>query len=127
MAVKMITSRRTRRSWWLPLARPTATMPQSIMQSRLSNEAAFQILRQLLSPFSPSCSSAACHVDSPFRSTSMKLMHDCVNGITPELLHRKCNRRAVNGRAVATAASAMRESLVVLPETRHHQEPSPVL
>ena len=26
------------------------------------------------------------HVDSPFRSTSMKLMHDCVNEITPELL-----------------------------------------
>ena len=86
MAVKMITSRRTRRSWWLPLARPTATMPQSIMQSRLSNEAAFQILRQLLSPFSPfSRARQRDHVDSPFRSTSMKLMHDCVNEITPEL------------------------------------------
>ena len=56
----------------------------------------------------------------------MKLMHDYVNEITPELLHRNRNRRAVNGCAVATSASAMRESLLVLPETRHHQEPSPV-
>ena len=56
----------------------------------------------------------------------MKLMHDCVNEITPELLYYICACGAVNGRAVATSASAVRKSLSFLPETRHHQEPSPV-
>ena len=44
----------------------------------------------------------------------MKLEADSVNEFTPELLYRKRNRRAVNGRAVASDASAMRETDVVL-------------
>ena len=59
------------------------------------------------------------HVDSPFRSTSMKLIHDCVNEITPELLHRNCNRRAVKGHVVATSASSMRECGLVLRFSGH--------
>ena len=56
----------------------------------------------------------------------MKLESDSGVGLTPELLYPNGACGAVNGRAVATSVSAMRESLLVLPETRHHQEPSPV-
>ena len=56
----------------------------------------------------------------------MKLESDSGVGLTPELLYLIGACGAVNGRAVASAASAMRESLLVLPETRHDQEPSPV-
>ena len=51
----------------------------------------------------------------------MKTVMDSVNEITPELLYLKRNRRAVNGRAVASDASAMRERTLVLRLT--HREP----
>ena len=56
----------------------------------------------------------------------MKLMHDYVNEITPELLHRNRNRRAVNGHAVAASASSMREQTLVLRQTRHRGGATPV-
>ena len=56
----------------------------------------------------------------------MKTVMDSVNEITPELLHRNRNRRAVNGRAVATSASAMRESVVVLRLTSYRDGATPV-
>ena len=79
------------------------------MQSRLSHEAALQIMRKLLSPSCHLARRRRVYVDSRYRRTSMKTVMDSVNEITPELLYLKRNRRAVNGRAVASDASAMRE------------------
>ena len=56
----------------------------------------------------------------------MKLMLDSVVGSSSELLYSKRNFGAVNGRAVATSASDLRESILVLPETSHVEQPSPV-
>ena len=87
------------------------------MQSRLSHEAALQIMRKLLSPSCHLARRRRVYVDSRYRRTSMKTVMDSVNEITPELLHPKRSCGAVNGRAAEPAASAVRETDVVLPET----------
>ena len=53
-------------------------------------------------------------VDSLFRSTSMKLLLDCVLLLTPDLQLRTRHSRAVTGHAAEEAASAMREREVFL-------------
>ena len=77
------------------------------MQVRLSCSRGFHTMRKLLSPSSPSSTAGGGdHVDSLFRSTSMKLLLDSGNGLTPELLYPKRNRGAVTGQAAATSAPA---------------------
>ena len=56
-------------------------------------------------------------VDSLFRSTSMKLLLDCVLLLTPDLQLRTRHSRAVTGHAAEEAASAMRERQVFLHES----------
>ena len=56
----------------------------------------------------------------------MKMESDSGVGLTPELLHSKRTSRAVNGRAVATPASSMRESVAVLPESGRVHDHTPV-
>ena len=57
----------------------------------------------------------------------MKTVMDSVNEITPELLYSKRTSRVVNGRAIASDASAMRERTLVLPESGYDEQPSPVV
>ena len=56
----------------------------------------------------------------------MKLESDSGVGLTPELLRYVGACGAVNGRAVATSASAVRKSDVVLLESGRTSQPIPV-
>ena len=56
----------------------------------------------------------------------MKMESDSGVGLTPELLHRTRTSHAVNGRAAEAAASSMRESDVVLPESGRVHDHTPV-
>ena len=51
---------------------------------------------------------------------------DSVHGLTPELLYEKRNSRAVNGRVVATSASAVRERTLVLRLRSYREGGTPV-
>ena len=66
------------------------------------------------------------HVDGRHGATFMKLESDSGVGLTPELLRYVGACGAVNGRAVATSASAVRKSDVVLPEAGRFQHHTPV-
>ena len=71
---------------------------------------------------------AACswHVDSLFRSTSMKLLLDSGIGLTPDLQLGTRHSRAVAAHAVETAVSAMREREVFLGFASSPTAPPPV-
>jgi hypothetical protein len=65
-------------------------------------------------------------VDSLLGATSMKIVMDSVNEITPELLSRTRTSRAVNGRAADPAASRVRERNLVLRQTCRVEGHTPV-
>jgi len=79
-----------------------ATWSAAIMQSRLPHETALQVLRKLLSASCHRARRRRVHVDSLYRTTSMKLTVDSVNEITPDLQLHTRKSRVVTGHGAET-------------------------
>ena len=79
----MISSCKMRPTWWLPLTWLIGTRSASIMQSRVSNEVALQVLRKLLTVHhAHHAPRRRVHEDSLLGATSMKTVMDSVVGST---------------------------------------------
>ena len=76
---------------------------------QLADLCALQIMcKQKLAQSIQSVCTAA--VDSPFRSTSMKLLLDSVDELTPELLRGMADHEAATGQAADEAVGGVRET-----------------